>query len=87
MTALHDPDAIRHFQALCDACHDLAARGCHPPDLRLYADGYLHCLRRSQQLHPIPQQRLEELIDRWIMDPSSAIWPQNHDHPLYCPTP
>jgi hypothetical protein len=26
MTALQNPDAIRHFQSLCDACQSLASR-------------------------------------------------------------
>ncbi len=45
MTALQHPDAIRHFQSLCDACQELASRYHGPADLRLYADGYLHALR------------------------------------------
>ena len=82
MTALQDPDAIRHFQSLCDACRDMASRGCNPSELRLYANGYLHCLCRSQQLNPMAQQRLEDLISRWILDPSSSIWPEGHNHGL-----
>ncbi|MFM7454359.1 MAG: DUF6761 family protein, partial [Cyanobium sp.] len=47
MTALQHPDAIRHFQSLCDACQELAHRHHSPAELRLYADGYLHALRRT----------------------------------------
>ncbi|MXY19106.1 MAG: hypothetical protein F4162_09625 [Synechococcus sp. SB0676_bin_10] len=83
MTALQDPDAIRHFQSLCDACRHMAIRGCNPSELRLYADGYIHCLCRSQQLNPMAQQRLEDLIGRWIQDPSSSIWPEGHNHGLH----
>ena len=53
MTALQNPDAIRHFQSLCDACQELTSRHHSPSELRLYADGYIHALRRSQQLDPM----------------------------------
>ena len=75
MTALQHPDAIRHFQSLCDACHDLSDRYHGPSELRLYADGYLHALRRTAVLDHQSQRRLEELIDRWIQDPSSFMGP------------
>jgi hypothetical protein len=75
MTALDNPEAIRHFQSLCDACQELVQRFHSPSELRLYADGYLHALRRTGQLDPRVQQRLEHLVDRWIMDPSSFIGP------------
>ena len=50
---LQHPDAIRHFQSLCDACQELSNRFHGPSELRLYADGYLTpcgappCLIRS----------------------------------------
>ena len=75
MTALQHPDAIRQFQSLCDALQSLADRYHSPSELRLYADGYLHALRRTAVLDPLSQRRLEELIDRWIMDPSSFLGP------------
>jgi hypothetical protein len=75
MTALQNPDAIRHFQSLCDACQELAVRHHSPSELRLYADGFIHALRRSQQLDPISQRRFEEIADRWIQDPSSFVGP------------
>ena len=46
MTSLDDPESIRHFQSLCDACQELTTRYHSPSELRLYADGYLHALRR-----------------------------------------
>ena len=52
MTSLADPDAIRHFQSLCDACQELTTRYHSPSELRLYADGYLHALRKSGGLDP-----------------------------------
>ncbi len=75
MTALQHPDAIRHFQSLCDACQALCDRHHGPSELRLYADGYLHALRKTAVLDHHSQRRLEELIDRWIQDPSSFLSP------------
>ena len=83
MTALQNQDAIRHFQSLCDACQSLASRYHSPSELRLYADGYLHALRRTEILDPISQRRLEELVDRWILDPSSFIGPDGDLSTLY----
>lgn len=83
MTALQNPDAIRHFQSLCDACQDLASRYHSPSELRLYADGYLHALRRAALLDAHSQRRLEELIDRWILDPSGFIGPDGNLSTLY----
>ena len=83
MTALQHPEAIRHFQSLCDACQELAHRYHSPAEMQLYADGYLHALRRTTILDPIQQRRLEELVDRWIMDPSSFVGPDGDPaHPL-----
>jgi len=75
MTSLQDPQAIRHFQSLCDACQELTHRYHGPSELRLYADGYLHALRRSDSLDPRELAKLELLIERWILDPSSFISP------------
>ncbi|MCT0219551.1 hypothetical protein KQ304_11195 [Synechococcus sp. CS-1329] len=83
MTALQNPDSIRHFQSLCDACQDLASRYHSPSELRLYADGYLHALRRGSVLQPLDQRRLEDLIERWIMDPSSFIGPDGNISTLF----
>ncbi|MFZ9228466.1 MAG: DUF6761 family protein [Prochlorococcaceae cyanobacterium] len=83
MTALQHPDAIRHFQSLCDACQELAHRYHSPAEMRLYADGYLHALRRTAVLDPLSQRRLEELIDRWILDPSSFVGPDGDPRTLF----
>ena len=83
MTSLADPDAIRHFQSLCDACQELTTRYYSPSELRLYADGYLHALRRTGSLDSRQQLRLEQLIDRWILDPSSFIGPDGDVSTLY----
>lgn len=83
MTALQNPDAIRHFQSLCDACQELALGHHGPSELRLYADGYLHALRRTSVLDHQSQRQLETLIDRWIRDPSSFIGPGGDPRTLY----
>jgi hypothetical protein len=83
MTALQHPEAIRHFQSLCDACQELAHLYHSPAEMRLYADGYLHALRRTSILDPIQQRRLEELVDRWIIDPSSFVGPDGDPSTLY----
>jgi hypothetical protein len=83
MTALQDPDAIRHFQSLCDACQELSLRHHGPSELRLYADGYLHALRRNQSLDSLTQRRFEELVDRWINDPSSFLGPDGDPRRLF----
>jgi hypothetical protein len=83
MTALQHPDAIRHFQSLCDACQELAHRHHSPAELRLYADGYLHALRRTAVLDAYSQRRLEELIDRWILDPSGFVGPDGDRRTLF----
>ena len=83
MTSLDDPEAIRHFQSLCDACQELTTRYHSPSELRLYADGYLHALRRTGDLEPRELARLETLIERWILDPSSFIGPDGDVSALY----
>ena len=83
MTALQDPDAIRHFQSLIDACQELTLRHHTPSELRLYADGFIHALRRSQQLDPLSQRRFEEFIDRWLRDPSSFFGPDGDPRTLF----
>ena len=83
MTSLQHPEAIRHFQALCDACQELTTRYHGPSELRLYADGYLHALRRTGDLDPRELSKLETLIERWILDPSSFIGPDGDVRALY----
>jgi hypothetical protein len=87
MTSLDDPQAIRHFQSICDACQELTTRFHTPSELRLYADGYLHALRKTGSLDIREQHRLEQLIDRWIMDPSSFIGPDGDVSMLYVQHP
>ena len=87
MTSLDDPQAIRHFQSICDACQELTTRFHTPSELRLYADGYLHALRKTVSLDIREQHRLEQLIDRWILDPSSFIGPDGDVSTLYMQHP
>ena len=87
MTSLDDPQAIRHFQSICDACQELTTRYHTPSELRLYADGYLHALRKTGSLDIREQHRLEQLIDRWILDPSSFIGPDGDVSMLYAQHP
>ncbi len=75
MTSLEHPETIRHFQSLCDACQGLTSRHLCPAELKLYADGYLHALRKCGQLDQREQDKLEKLIERWIADPSSFVGP------------
>ena len=83
MTSLDNPDTIRHFQSLCDACQDLTIRNNTPSELRLYADGYLHALRKCGRLDRREQEKLEQLIERWILDPSSFIGPDGDISTLF----
>ena len=87
MTSLDDPQAIRHFQSICDACQELTTRFHTHSELRLYADGYLHALRKTGSLDIREQHRLEQLIDRWILDPSSFIGPDGDVSTLYMQHP
>ena len=73
MTSFENPKAIRHFQSICDSCQDLVSRYHSPSDLKLYCDGYLQALRNCSGLEQRDQEKLERLIDRWILDPSSFI--------------
>ena len=83
MTSLDNPDAIRHFQSLCDACQDLLIHNHSPSELRLYADGYIHALRVRREMDTREITKLEKLVERWIYDPSSFIGPDGDISNLY----
>ena len=73
MTSFENPKAIRHFQSIA-----IVARLGYlhtPSDLKLYSDGYLQALRNCNSLGQGDQDKLERLIERWILDPSSFIDP------------
>ena len=76
MTSFENPKAIRHFQSICDNCQDLVTRFHTPLDLKLYSDGYLQALRNCSTLEQVDLDKLERLIERWILDPSSFIDPR-----------
>ncbi len=76
MTSFDNPKAIRHFQSICDCCQDLVNRFHTQSDLKLYSDGYLQALRNCNALGEKDQEKLERLIERWILDPSSFIEPE-----------
>ena len=75
MTSFENPKAIRHFQSICDCCQDLVTSFHSPSDLKLFSDGYLQALRNCSSLEKVDLHKLERLIERWILDPSSFIDP------------
>jgi len=75
MTSFENPKAIRHFQSICDNLQDLVTLYNTQSDLKLYSDGYLQALRNCNSLEQKDQEKLERLIERWILDPSSFIDP------------
>ena len=75
MTSFDAPATIKHFHSICDACQDLVSKYHTQSDLRLYADGYLSALRNNKTLSRNDQEKLERIIDKLIMDPSSFIGP------------
>ena len=80
MTLFENPKAIRHFQSICDGCQDLVSRYHNQSDLKLYSDGYLQALRNCSSLEQRDQEKLEKLIERWILDPSSFIDPEGDEN-------
>ena len=80
MKSLENPKAIRHFQSICDGCQDLVTRFHTSSDLKLYSDGYLQALRHCSSLEQKDQEKLERLIERWILDPSSFIAPEGEEY-------
>tara|TARA_Y100001968_G_scaffold332955_1_gene393256 strand:- start:1224 stop:1490 length:267 start_codon:yes stop_codon:yes gene_type:complete len=83
MTSFDAPQTIRHFQSICDACQDLVSKHHTQEDLRLYADGYLNALRNANTLSRNDQEKLEKIIKRWILDPSSFISPNGDIKDLF----
>ena len=79
MTSFENPKAIRHFLSIWDNLQDLVTRFHTPSDLKLYSDGYLQALRNCNGLEQKDQEKLERLIERWILDPSSFIDPNGEE--------
>ena len=80
MTSFENPKAIRHFQSICDSCQDLVTRFHMPYYFKLYSVGYLRALRNRNSLEQKDQEKLERLIERWILDPSSFIEPEGDEN-------
>ena len=78
-----DPEAIKHFQSICDACQELISKYHTPSELKLYIDGYIHALRKSKLLSYKDQEKFEILMNRWIMDPSSFVGPNGDVNDLF----
>ena len=83
MTSFENPIAIRHFQSICDNCQVLINQYHSQADLKLFSDGYLQALRNSNSLGGKDQDKLEKLINRWILDPSSFIGPDGDPQKLF----
>ena len=77
MTSFENPIAIRHFQSICDNCQDLINQHYTQSDIKLFSDGYLQALRNSNSLESKDQEKLEQLIERWLQDPPSFTYPNN----------
>ena len=80
MTSFENPITIRHFQSICDNCQDLINQNYTQAEIKLFSDGYLQALRNSKSLEPKDQEKLERLIERWIHDPSSFIYPNDRQN-------
>ena len=83
MTSFENPLAIRHFQSICDNCQNLINQFHTQSDLKLFSDGYLQSLRNSKTLGVKDQEKLERLVERWILDPSSFVDPKGREKNLF----
>ncbi len=66
---LKDPQTIRFYQKLTDAMVDLWNRSRSMEEIRLYTEGYIACLRHSNQIEPYLIHRLEEEALAFLRDP------------------
>jgi hypothetical protein len=64
-------ETIRFYQKLTDAMVELWNRGHRYEEIRLYADGYIACLRHTNTLETYLIHRLEEEVFRFLRDPSN----------------
>jgi len=83
MTSFENPLAIRHFQSICDNCQNLINQFHTQSDLKLFSDGYLESLRNSKTLGAKDQEKLEKLVERWILDSSSFVYPEGTEKNLF----
>jgi hypothetical protein len=68
---LQDSRAIRHYQKLTDSMVDLWERRYTLEEVKLYMDGYISCLRQSNEIEPYVIHRLEDEVMRFLRDPSN----------------
>jgi hypothetical protein len=68
---LQDNQTIRYYQKITDAMVDLWQRGYRFDDIRLYMEGYISCIRHSNNLEAFHIHRLEEEVFRFLRDPSN----------------
>ncbi|BAU66230.1 hypothetical protein STA3757_36330 [Stanieria sp. NIES-3757] len=68
---LQNSQTIRYYQKLTDAMVDLWQRGYRFEEMRMYMEGYLACLRHSNNIEPYQINRLEEEAVRFLRDPSN----------------
>ena len=69
-------ETIGHYQKVTDALVEMWHRGYRSDDLRLYLDGYLAALRKTNALEPYQISRLEEEVMRYVYDPSNFALPE-----------
>ncbi len=79
MTSFENPQTIRHFQSICDNCQDLIYQSHTISELKLFSDGYLQALRNCNSLGAKDQEKLEKIIERWILDPSNFMRPNDQE--------
>ncbi len=68
---LRDSKTIRYYQKLTDAMVDMWHRGYRFQEIKLFMDGYIACLRHSNDIEPFHIHRLEEDAYRFLRDPSN----------------
>ncbi|WP_041620090.1 DUF6761 family protein [Stanieria cyanosphaera] len=68
---LQNSQTIRYYQKLTDAMVDLWQRGYRFEEIRMYMEGYLACLRHSNNIEAYQINRLEEEAFRFLRDPSN----------------
>ena len=68
---LQDPQTVRYYQKLTDAVANLWHQGRRYDEIRLYLDGYFHCLRQTNALDIPLANQLEEEVFNFLRDPSN----------------
>ena len=68
---LQDSRSIRHYQKLTDSMVDLWERRYTLEEIKLYMDGYIACLRQTNEIEAYVIHRLEEEVMRFLRDPSN----------------